>query len=94
MYDSAANTTSNKVKTSIVFMGITLLRKTRGHLTSENHIQLSFQLYNQIIAQIEQMFNLYAIFSNASLDKIFLILAKNKMDATITETMSDTGSAK
>ena len=50
MYDSAANTTSNKVKTSIVFMGITLLRKTRGHLTSENHILLSVRLYILIMS--------------------------------------------
>ena len=51
MYDSAANTTSNKVKTSIVFiMGITLLRRTRGHLTSENHILLSVQLYILIMS--------------------------------------------
>ena len=51
MYDSAANITSNKVKTSIVFiMGIPLLRKTRGHLTSENHILLSVRLYILIMS--------------------------------------------
>lgn len=49
MYDKAAKTTSNNVKTSITLMGITLLCKTRGH-PSENRILLSFQLYNPIIA--------------------------------------------
>ena len=53
MYDSVAKITNNRVSTSITFMGITPL-STRGHLTSENRIQLSVQLY--IITQIERMF--------------------------------------
>lgn len=56
MYDRATNVTNNKVNTSIKFMGILLLVWTRGHLTSENRIQLSIQLYSKIIAQNEQMF--------------------------------------
>ena len=57
MYDKAAKTTNNRVSTSIVFMGITLLCKTRGHLTIGKSHPLSFRLHNNIITQIEQMFN-------------------------------------
>ena len=55
MYDSAAKITNNRVSTSITFMGITPL-STRGHLTSENRIHLSVQLYEYIISYIEHLF--------------------------------------
>lgn len=59
MYDRAAKTTNNRVSTSIVFMGITLLCKTRGHLTIGKSHPLSVQLYKHIITQTERMFNVF-----------------------------------
>ena len=50
MYDSAANTTSNKVNTSIVFMGITLFLKTRGRFEIASAFFL-VQLYFLSITQ-------------------------------------------
>ena len=64
MYDRAANITNNKVKTSITFMGILLLVWTRGHLTSENRIQPSVQLYIKIIAQNEHLFKVRFVLFN------------------------------
>ena len=58
MYDRAAKITNNRVSTSIMFMGITPL-STRGHLTSENRIHLSVQLYEYIIAHIEHLFKVF-----------------------------------
>ena len=44
--------TSNKVRTSIVLMGITLFLKTRGQLISETHPLLSMKLYEFILTRI------------------------------------------
>ena len=53
MYDSAANTTSNKVNTSIVFIGHhPLFRKTRGYLTSETYIRSFCSIMKVILAHI------------------------------------------
>jgi len=67
MYDSAAKITNNRVSTSIMFMGITPLC-TRGHITSENRIYLSVQLYEYIIPYTEHLF------------KMFVFLFKIKME--------------
>lgn len=57
MYDKAAKITNNKVKTSIVFIGHhPLFSKTRGHITSENRIRFSVQLYNLIVSDKELLF--------------------------------------
>jgi len=50
MYDRAAKITSNNVKTSIILMGTTLLRKTRGHHTELRFLRkriLTFFLITQ-----------------------------------------------
>ena len=44
--------TSNKVRTSIVLMGITLFLKTRGQLISETHPLFSMKLYEFILTRI------------------------------------------
>ena len=52
MYDKAVKTTNNRVSTSIVFMGITLLCKTRGHLTiGKSHpyfCSITYLLYQKL----------------------------------------------